>query len=179
MTARSRRWRGWLIAGGLALASVLAVAQEVTLAFMGDVMLADGPGRLIQRGGDPFRAVSPWLARADVRVANLECVVARGGSPEPDKPYTFRAHPRVLSVVRREGQRLQLTVDDDGPGLTPEQCQQVLARGVRADERVPGSGLGLDIVREVASLYGGALTLARAPLGGLRAQLELPAVSKA
>lgn len=85
------------------------------------------------------------------------------------------ARRRVRVSVRREGRRLLLTVDDDGPGLTPEQCRQVLARGVRADERVPGSGLGLDIVREVASLYGGSLTLARAPLGGLRAQLELPA----
>ncbi|MDM7457707.1 MAG: ATP-binding protein [Tepidimonas sp.] len=87
------------------------------------------------------------------------------------------ARQRVQVTVRRDGQRLQLTVDDDGPGLRPEQCQQVLARGVRADERVPGSGLGLDIVREVAALYGGTLTLARAPQGGLRAALELPAVT--
>lgn len=89
------------------------------------------------------------------------------------------ARRRVQVTVRRDGDRLRLTVDDDGPGLTPEQCRQVLARGVRADERVPGSGLGLDIVREVAALYGGTLTLARAPLGGLRAALELPSVSDA
>lgn len=89
------------------------------------------------------------------------------------------ARRRVQVTVRRDGGLLLLTVDDDGPGLPPEQCQQVLARGVRADERVPGSGLGLDIVREVAALYGGTLRLARAPLGGLRAALELPAVSDA
>lgn len=83
---------------------------------------------------------------------------------------------RVQVEVGRCGARLWLRVHDDGPGLTPEQCQLVLARGVRADERVPGSGLGLDIVREVAALYGGALRLGRSPLGGLCAELDLPAV---
>jgi signal transduction histidine kinase len=39
---------------------------------------------------------------------------------------------------------------------------------------VLGSGLGLDIVRELAELYHGALSLEEAPLGGLRARLELP-----
>lgn len=101
MIARLRCARRLIAAAALALGAGALWAQEVTLAFMGDVMLADGPGRLIQRGGDPFRAVAPWLAGADVRVANLECVVARGGSPEPDKPYTFRAHPRVLPILRR------------------------------------------------------------------------------
>lgn len=81
----------------------------------------------------------------------------------------------VQVEVIRHGGRLCLRVHDDGPGLTPQQCEQVLARGVRADERVPGSGLGLDIVREVAALYGGVLRLGRSPLGGLCAELDLPA----
>ncbi|MCK9215142.1 MAG: ATP-binding protein, partial [Rhodoferax sp.] len=50
-----------------------------------------------------------------------------------------------------------------------------LQRGVRADEQVPGSGLGLAIVDDLARLYGGQVTLADSPLGGLRAVLELPA----
>ncbi len=70
--------------------------------------------------------------------------------------------------------RLCLTVSDDGPGLPEALREQVLARGVRADEQVPGSGLGLDIVREVARLYGGTLALDRSELGGLRATLRLP-----
>nr|WP_208299942.1 ATP-binding protein [Aquabacterium sp. A08] len=70
----------------------------------------------------------------------------------------------------------RLTVDDDGPGLSATQRQAVLARGVRADERVPGSGLGLDIVREIAQLYQGELVLEASPLGGLRATLTLPGV---
>ena len=48
-------------------------------------------------------------------------------------------------------------------------------RGQRLDETKPGSGLGLSIVVELAALYGGGLTLGTAPLGGLRAELVLPA----
>lgn len=73
---------------------------EVRLVFLGDVMLADGPGRVIARGQDPFAQVAQRLKQADVRIANLECVVARGGKAL-DKPWTFRAHPRVLDVLKR------------------------------------------------------------------------------
>ena len=55
------------------------------------------------------------------------------------------------------------------PGQIPE-CLQ------RLDETKPGSGLGLSIIVELATLYGGSLTLGTAPLGGLRAELVLPAV---
>jgi signal transduction histidine kinase len=48
--------------------------------------------------------------------------------------------------------------------------------GVRLDESVPGSGLGLGIVRDISGLYGGSLTLDKASIGGLRAVLALPAV---
>jgi signal transduction histidine kinase len=65
-------------------------------------------------------------------------------------------------------------VDDDGPGLDPSMRAQVLQRGVRADQQVRGSGLGLAIVRELAELYGGAITLETSPLGGTRARLLLP-----
>lgn len=72
----------------------------VRLAFVGDVMLADGPGRVIASGRDPFGHVAERLRQADVRIGNLECVVARGGRAL-DKPWTFRAHPRVLPVLKR------------------------------------------------------------------------------
>jgi signal transduction histidine kinase len=68
-----------------------------------------------------------------------------------------------------------ILVDDDGPGLSPQQREQVARRGRRLDETKPGSGLGLSIVVELASLYGGGLTLGTAPIGGLRAELLLPA----
>jgi signal transduction histidine kinase len=69
---------------------------------------------------------------------------------------------------------VRILVDDDGPGLSPQQREQVARRGRRLDETKPGSGLGLSIVVELASLYGGGLTLGTAPIGGLRAELVLP-----
>jgi len=71
---------------------------------------------------------------------------------------------------------LRIIVDDDGPGLSPEQRTQVARRGQRLDETKPGSGLGLSIVTDLAALYGGSLTLGAAPIGGLRAELALPGV---
>jgi signal transduction histidine kinase len=73
------------------------------------------------------------------------------------------------------GHALRIIVDDDGPGLKAEEREQVARRGQRLDETKPGSGLGLSIVVELASLYGGSLTLGNAPIGGLRAELVLPA----
>ncbi|HMA56610.1 MAG TPA: sensor histidine kinase [Pseudolabrys sp.] len=87
----------------------------------------------------------------------------------------------AIEVVRErpdpasERQVLRVIVDDDGRGLSPSEREQVAKRGRRLDETKPGSGLGLSIVLELASLYGGGLTLGTAPLGGLRAELVLPA----
>jgi len=74
------------------------------------------------------------------------------------------------------GPRLRILVDDDGRGLSAEERVQVSRRGQRLDESKPGSGLGLSIVVDLAALYGGSLTLADAPIGGLRAELVLPGV---
>ena len=70
---------------------------------------------------------------------------------------------------------LVIRIEDDGPGLTEEEAQKVLRRGVRLDEKVPGSGLGLDIVKELVDVYGGSLQLKRSVLGGVLAELRLPA----
>jgi signal transduction histidine kinase len=79
-----------------------------------------------------------------------------------------------LSAADEAKPRVRIIVDDDGPGLSPEQREQVALRGQRLDETKPGSGLGLSIVVELAGLYGGVLKLGTAPIGGLRAELALP-----
>lgn len=81
---------------------------------------------------------------------------------------------QVRVQVDVHGSELIVRIDDDGPGLRAEAREAVFARGVRADERTPGSGLGLSIVRELAQLYGGGVALLASPLGGLRAELRLP-----
>jgi len=81
----------------------------------------------------------------------------------------------VIREIADNRQVVRINVDDDGRGLSPTEREQVAKRGRRLDETKPGSGLGLSIVVELASLYGGGLTLGTAPLGGLRAELVLPA----
>jgi signal transduction histidine kinase len=72
--------------------------------------------------------------------------------------------------------RLIMLVDDDGPGLPEDKRIEATKRGRRLDETKPGSGLGLSIVTDLASMYGGSFTLDDSPLGGLRARLMLPAL---
>jgi signal transduction histidine kinase len=82
----------------------------------------------------------------------------------------------TVTAVRQEGRTFCLTVEDDGHGLASEDLGRVTSRGERLDETVPGSGLGLSIVRDISKLYGGGLTLEKAALGGLSAALTLPAL---
>lgn len=84
------------------------------------------------------------------------------------------AKSKVKIASVQEGGAIVLSVEDDGPGLAAAMREQVLQRGVRADEAAPGSGLGLAIVRDLAQLYEGEITLEDSPMGGLRARLRLP-----
>lgn len=69
---------------------------------------------------------------------------------------------------------LEISVDDDGPGLSAEQREQITKRGLRLDESKPGSGLGLSIVKDLATTYRGSLRLEASPHGGLKALLVVP-----
>jgi signal transduction histidine kinase len=80
-----------------------------------------------------------------------------------------RSDPRGIT------RRLQITVEDDGPGLTEEQRQRIGKRGTRLDETKPGSGLGLSIVTDLVQSYHGRLELAASRGGGLSVRLDLPA----
>ncbi len=72
--------------------------------------------------------------------------------------------------------RLSIVIDDDGPGISEDERERIFERGVRMDEQRPGSGLGLDIVRDLAGTYGGEVSAGPSPLGGLRVTLTLPAL---
>lgn len=82
---------------------------------------------------------------------------------------------REFTEPKSERPFFRVTIDDDGPGLDEAQRAAAVKRGQRLDESKPGSGLGLSIVDELASLYGGVFRLDRNPAGGLRAELTLPA----
>ncbi len=83
---------------------------------------------------------------------------------------------RAIAAEKDPGPFLVAKIDDDGPGLDKSARAAAVERGKRLDESRPGSGLGLSIVVELASIYGGSLELDESPLGGLRAILRLPCV---
>lgn len=85
-----------------------------------------------------------------------------------------RGRVRIEAHPAADPRRFRLVVEDDGPGLRPEQRTAVVKRGERLDENAPGSGLGLSIVDELARAYGGDLALSDSALGGLKIVLSLP-----
>lgn len=87
-------------------------------------------------------------------------VRVQGGAVDPDRS--------------RPG--LWLRIADDGPGIDPVQWAKLVQRGVRGDERVEGHGLGLAIVTELVSAYGGQMELAASDLGGAEIRVTLPAL---
>jgi len=74
--------------------------------------------------------------------------------------------------------RVQIWVDDDGPGIAPAERDRVFNRFHRADvaraRTAGGTGLGLAIVRAIADAHGGRVWAADSPLGGARVVIELP-----
>ena len=84
---------------------------------------------------------------------------------------------RVFVTVEPKGDKVDILVEDDGPGIPEEKRDELFARGARLDTTgKPGTGLGLAIVRDVAVIYGGSIHLEESEdLGGLLARLTLPA----
>ncbi len=89
---------------------------------------------------------------------------------------------RYASEIRIEAVRgrtsVEITVDDNGPGIPPENYEDVFRPFLRLDQSrnaaTGGVGLGLSIARDVARSHGGDVTLAVSPLGGLRVIVRIP-----
>ncbi|HEY4191286.1 MAG TPA: ATP-binding protein [Mesorhizobium sp.] len=88
---------------------------------------------------------------------------------------------RVHLDLHRNGGNIALTIRDEGPGIAPEQFEQVFRPFVRIEtsrsRETGGSGLGLTIARNIARSMGGDVRLSNHPLGGLCAELTLPAIT--
>jgi two-component system sensor histidine kinase CiaH len=82
----------------------------------------------------------------------------------------------VRVVVRRSGETVHLAVEDQGPGIRPEDLPRVFDRFWRAaDAPSGGTGLGLSIAKWIAEQHDGRIEAANAPSGGARFDVELPA----
>ena len=77
------------------------------------------------------------------------------------------------------GRNVELRVNDEGPGLAPDQRERAFERFWRGDSSSPGTGLGLPIVRQLARLAGGDARLEVGDGGrGLAAVVLLPRAPK-
>ncbi|WP_079433902.1 CapA family protein [Zoogloea sp. LCSB751] len=127
----------WLASAAM-LAGLCGVAQgvqaeELRILFAGDIMLADGPGKAIAAGRDPLAAVAPLLAGADYRIGNLECAVAKSGTPIANKPYVFRAEPDVVKVLKGRFDAVAVAnnhAGDFGKAAFVETMEHVAAAGI-------------------------------------------------
>lgn len=85
----------------------------------------------------------------------------------------------ITLSVRREGAHIVFAVSDEGPGIPPQDRERVFERFVQLDQsttrRQGGTGLGLYLCRQLATLLDGTLTLREAPSGGAEFVLRLAA----
>jgi signal transduction histidine kinase len=112
--------------------------------------------------------------QASVRVERQDLDEMLGNLVENAAKY---GHGRVFVTVEQVADKgVEIMVEDDGPGIPLAERETIFARGARLDTDKPGTGLGLDIVRDVAEIYGGSIRLEESEdLGGLLARLTLPA----
>jgi two-component system sensor histidine kinase PhoQ len=89
-----------------------------------------------------------------------------------DNGYKY-CKSRVHVAAQSTPERLVITVGDDGNGITAQEAETLFQRGKRADESVPGQGIGLAVVRETVELYRGTLDVGRSELGGAELRVEL------
>ena len=82
-----------------------------------------------------------------------------------------RSEVRISMAIR--DRRVLFQIDDDGPGF-PENAAELLKRGVRADSRTPGQGIGLATVADIVALNEGSIELLRSPKGGGRVLVDWP-----
>jgi len=86
------------------------------------------------------------------------------------------SHVKLEAVRGRTS--VEITVDDDGPGIPPDRYEDVFRPFLRLDESrnadTGGVGLGLTIARDVARSHGGDVVLGPSPLGGLRVVVRIP-----
>ena len=154
----------------------------------GGALLGAAPVDLSQVAGELRVALLKVYARKDL---SLELVIGAGAAFIGDRGDLTemlgnlldnackwcRGRVRLTAAIDAAAaarQRLDLTVEDDGPGISEADRARVLERGVRADEKVPGHGIGLAMVLDTVELYGGTLAIDASPLGGARFSVRLP-----
>ena len=87
-------------------------------------------------------------------------------------------HVSIASPPDEQKALFSIRIEDDGPGISEKHRDEALQRGQRLDETKAGSGLGLSIVQDIASEYGGRIELGKSQFGGLCVTMYLPRTGK-
>ena len=86
--------------------------------------------------------------------------------------------PSILASLEQNGKAFVISVEDDGPGLSPAEKSQAFDRFFRGSnasgQGVEGSGLGLPVVKSIVEAHGGTVELQDADAGGMRVVISLP-----
>jgi two-component system sensor histidine kinase PhoQ len=83
----------------------------------------------------------------------------------------------MISAASLDNNLIQLSVEDDGPGVDHAIKQKIIQRGMRADTQSSGQGIGLAVCHELVSSYGGTMTIGTSELGGAAFVIQLPATA--
>jgi len=90
----------------------------------------------------------------------------------------FNYGKTIAVALESNNNKLEITVDDDGPGIPPEKREDVFKAFYRLDEsrnkETGGVGLGLSIARDIITSHGGKIELTDSELGGLRVLISIP-----
>lgn len=81
---------------------------------------------------------------------------------------------QVVVSSFRDDQYLWVSIEDDGPGVPPEDYDRILKRGQRLDSKIPGQGIGLSVATEIVQGYNGEIKVSRSSLGGAKFQFGIP-----
>ncbi len=106
-------------------------------------------------------------------VVNLVTNALDAVAPPPSRSGNERSRIRVTTCTDIDRDRIELTVEDDGPGI-PEPQRERVFEPFYTTKGVVGTGLGLSMARASAEIHGGSLTVDASPLGGARFVLRLP-----
>ena len=133
---------------------------DVDVSIGDDVMFFGEKGDLTEIIGNLLDNAFKWCrSRLRISASNLGPDNIVNGTP--------------VAGARRAG--LKLVVADDGPGVDEGRRDAILQRGIRADSRTSGHGIGLAIVAEIVSAYDGAIMIGESDMAGAEITLEFPA----
>jgi signal transduction histidine kinase len=156
--------------------SVLALASDhaqpeprqlVDLVSLVESLCADAPNVVLQLGGGLPPRIPIWAQPVEVRrcIGNVIANAVKYGR-------------RAIVSLELAGGVARVIVDDEGPGIAPQELERIFRPFVRLESSrnrdTGGAGLGLTIARSVARSHGGDVTLGNRAGGGLRAIITLP-----